>query len=371
MSSDTSDVSHRSSRDLDAVSEALEAACAAHWPDVRNHKVSGLEGTSTNGMSSETLLFDLTFDEPGATSTTLNLVARVAPDAADVPVFPSYDMPGQFKTIQTVAELTDVPVPPPLWCEPDAEVIGSPFFIMGKVEGVVPPDVMPYTFGDNWLYDAPGDCQKRLQESTVSAIARLHAIPDPEARFAHLQPPYPGDTALRRHVAGRRAWYEFAAKSCGRSELVESGFAWLDDHWPAHESETVFSWGDSRIGNILYWEFEPVAVLDWEMAGVGPAELDLGWLVYLHLMFEDISSQMGLPGMPQFLRTDDVAATYEGITGKSPRDLDWYINYSCLQLAIVFMRTSWRQVHFGDRPMPATVDELIMNAQTLAQMISR
>jgi aminoglycoside phosphotransferase (APT) family kinase protein len=370
MSSDTSDVSHRSSRDLEAVSDALQAACAEHWPQGTNHKVSGLAGTTTTGMSSETLLFDLTFDEPDGNTTTLNLVARVAPDAADVPVFPEYDMPGQFKTIQTVAELTDVPVPPPLWYEASADVIGSPFFIMGKVDGLVPPDVMPYTFGDNWLFDAPREQQMKLQHSTISAIAGLHAIAEPETTFAHLQH-HPGDTALRRHFAGRRAWYEFAAKACGPSTLVESGFRWLDDHWPAHDSETVFSWGDSRIGNILYRDFEPVAVLDWEMAGVGPAELDIAWLVYLHQMFEDICSQMGLPGMPHFLQPDEVAATYEQITGRTLQDLDWFITYSCLQLGIVFMRTSWRQVHFGDRPMPSSVDELIMNAPALAQMISR
>ena len=371
MSNDTSDVSHRSSRDLEAVSEALEVACAKHWPEGSNHKITGLAGTSTNGMSSETLLFDLTFDEPDAGSTTLNLVARVAPAKADVPVFPSYDMPAQFKTIETVGQLTDVPVPAALWCEPNPEVIGSPFFVMGKVEGEVPPDVMPYTFGENWLYDAPREQQSRLQESTVAAIAKLHSIPEPEARFAHLQQPESsGSTPLRRHVANRRAWYEFAAQACGRSDLVERGFVWLDDNWPA-ETETVFSWGDSRIGNVLYRDFEPVAVLDWEMAGVGPAELDLGWIVYCHRMFEDIAAQMGLPGMSHFMRADDVARSYERITGKTPRDLEWFITYSCLQLSIVFMRTSWRQVHFGDRPMPASVDEMIMNAPTLSEMIGK
>jgi aminoglycoside phosphotransferase (APT) family kinase protein len=241
---------------------------------------------------------------------------------------------------------------------------------MGRIDGVVPPDVMPYTFGDNWLFDADPADQTKLQDATISVLARLHAIPEPETHFSHLIGNHAGDTPLRRHVAGRRAWYEFAANACGRSDLVERGFAWLDDHWPS-ESDTVFSWGDSRIGNILYRDFEPVAVLDWEMAGLGPSELDIGWLVYCHRMFEDIAASLGGPGMPHFLRSDEVAGSYERITGRTPRDLDWYITYSCLQLSIVFMRTSWRQVHFGDRPMPASVDELIMNAPTLTEMISR
>jgi aminoglycoside phosphotransferase (APT) family kinase protein len=346
----------------------MAKACAAHWPEGRNHRVSGLAGTSATGMSSETLLFDLSFEDPAGHPTKLNLVARVAPAAVDVPVFPTYDMEGQFATIRTVGDLTDVPVPTALWCEPDPDVIGSPFFVMERIDGVVPPDVMPYTFGDNWLFDSPREQQTKLQDATVDVLARLHAITDPEKRFPHLRGEHPGDTPLRRHVAGRRAWYEWAAKACGRSDLVERGFKWLDAHWPA-ETETVFSWGDSRIGNILYRDFQPVAVLDWEMAGIGPAELDLGWLVYCHRMFEDLAAQLGGPGMSHFLRADDVAACYERITGNAPRELTWYVTYSCLQLAIVFMRTSWRQVHFGDRPMPASVDELIMNASTLAEMI--
>ena len=56
------------------------------------------------------------------------------------------------------------------------------------------------------------------------------------------------------------------------------------------------SWGDSRIGNILYRDFVPAAVLDWEMAGLGPRELDLAWLVYSHRVFQDIAGSMGLPG---------------------------------------------------------------------------
>jgi aminoglycoside phosphotransferase (APT) family kinase protein len=359
----------RSSRDLEAVRAALLPAVAAHVPAGTHHAVGELAGTSATGMSSETLLFDVSWEEAGRARRE-RLVARVAPDLADVPVFPSYDLPGQFRTIGAVAALTDVPVPTLWWCEPDAGVIGSPYFVMGRIDGEVPPDVMPYTFGDNWLFRATPEQQARLQATSIEVLARLHAIERPEARFAHLDGRFAGDTVLRRHVAGRWAWYQFAANECGRSSLVEKGFAWLEEHWPGHESPTVFNWGDSRIGNVLYRDFQPVGVLDWEMAGLGPAELDLAWMLYAHRMFEDLAAQFGLPGMPAFLRPEDAAATYEGLTGHSPRDLDWYVTYSCLQLAIVFLRTGQRQVHFGDRPQPADADELLMNGPTLAAMIA-
>ena len=361
---------HRSSRDMEVFRAALERALAERFAAGTEHHVGELTGTSATGMSSETLLFDASWKEAGETRIE-RLVARVAPDEHDVPVFPEYDLAGQFRTIETVANLTDVPVPPPWWCEPDPAVIGAPFFVMGRVDGEVPPDIMPYNFGDSWLFNASPAEQARLQDSTIDVLARLHAIDDPLQRFPHLVGNFPGDTPLRRHVAGRREWYEWATKDSGRSQLIEKGFAWLEDHWPAHESPTVFCWGDSRIGNVLYQDFEPAAVLDWEMAGLGPYELDLAWLAYLHRMFEDMAQQYGFPGMPGFLRLEDAATTYERLSGRSPRDLDWYTTYSCLQFAIVMLRTGHRSVHFGERAAPLDADELIMNSPTLTALIER
>jgi aminoglycoside phosphotransferase (APT) family kinase protein len=360
--------SKRSSRDHDRVRDGLARALAARIPEGTEHSVDGISGTSSNGMSSETLLFDASWTEGGERSTQ-HLVARVAPMAGDVPVFPTYDLPGQFETIRAVAALTDVPVPPAWWCEPDDSVIGSPFFVMGRVDGEVPPDIPPYNFGESWLYTAAKAQQDRLQESTVAVLAELHSIPEPEKHFAHLLGQFDGDTALRRHVAGRMQWYDFAARDSGRSNLLDKGFAWLEEHWPAQESPAVFCWGDSRIGNVMYRGFEPSAVLDWEMAGLGPPETDLAWMGYLHQMFEDMAVTYGFPHMPDFMRMDDLAGTYERLTGHTPRDLDWYVRYSAIQLGIVYLRTGMRSVHFGERDAPADADELILNAEPLARLL--
>jgi aminoglycoside phosphotransferase (APT) family kinase protein len=47
-----------------------------------------------------------------------------------------------------------MPIPPLYWSEPDSGSFGAPFFIMGRVEGQVPPDIMPYNFRSG-LRDAP------------------------------------------------------------------------------------------------------------------------------------------------------------------------------------------------------------------------
>jgi aminoglycoside phosphotransferase (APT) family kinase protein len=362
-------VRRRSSRDHDTLRDRLEAWLSTRLPAGAEPRITAIEGTAANGMSSETLLLDAEWAEAGERRAR-RLVARLAPGEDDVPVFPRYRLDHQFDAIRLVAELTDVPVPPPWWCEPDDAAVGAPFFVMGRVEGRVPPDVMPYNFGDSWLCAADPADQRHLQDATVRVIARLHAIEAATELFAFLEPPAAGDSPLRRRVALTRDWYRFAVAGGPRSPLVERGLAWLDDHWPAYESEPVLCWGDSRIGNVIYQGFDPAAVLDWEMATLGPRELDVAWLIYAHRLFEDIAASFGLDGMPAFLRTEDVAAGYEAATGHAPRDLAWYGTYAALQYAIVFLRIGARSVHFGEAEMPDDRDELITNREPLERMLA-
>jgi aminoglycoside phosphotransferase (APT) family kinase protein len=359
----------RSSRDLEQVRRRLEAWLGCRLPDGARPEVKDLRATSANGMSSETLLFDASWSE-GDRVRTEEMVARVAPGDDDVPVFPVYDLERQFRAMQKVAELTVVPVPTVWWYEPDPAAIGSPFFVMSRVHGAVPPDVLPYNFGDSWLFSMSPREQRELQDATVGLLAGLHAVPRPEEEFAFLALDQPGASPLRRHVAKTREWYEFAAADVGRSSLVEQGFHWLEAHWPATEGPAVLSWGDSRIGNVMYRGTRPVAAFDWEMAALGPRELDVAWLVWAHRNFEDLTAEMALPGMPDFLRPEDVVATYRELTAYELCDMEFYLAYSAVQFGIVYLRTGRRSVHFGERAMPEDPDELLINRRPLERVVT-
>ena len=59
--------------------------------------------------------------------------------------------------------------------------------------------------------------------------------------------------------------------------------------------------GRRAFGNTLYQDFTPVGVLDWEMATVGPREVDLAWMLFLHKFFDDMAERFGMPaneGLP-------------------------------------------------------------------------
>lgn len=348
----------RSSRDPATVPGLLEEWLAGELPEGAEPRVTLHSGIDANGMSSETLVFDATRTE-GGEQRTGEYVARVAPAVADIPVFMDYALQDQYDAMRIVGERTDVPVPVVGLFEPTGDVLGTPFFLMDRIDGVVPPDVPPYNWGDNWLADASPDDRKRVQDNTVKAIAALHAIPDATDAFGFLdRAGYPGETPLRRNLAWARAWYEWAVPDIGSSPMVERALAWLEANEPESATDTVLCWGDSRIGNVMYQDFAPVGVLDWEMATVGPREMDLSWMVFAHQVFESITEVFGMPGMPDFMREEDVRATYAEETGKELGDLTWYHLYNGVQWCVVFMRTGVRSIHFGEIEKPEDVETL-------------
>ncbi len=357
----------RSTRDLVELQRRMCDWMARVLGDTSDPEVVVSSAAASNGMSSETVLIDATWTD-GTARRCEPLVARLAPAESDVPVFASYDLRRQFETLRLVEQLTSVPVPKMWWMEDDPAAIGSQFFVMSRVEGDVPPDVMPYTFGDNWLFDAPPSKSRVLQDASVAVLADLHAIERPEEVFGFLTFDEPGATALERHVAHTKAWYAYAVSGGGRSRLVERCFEWLDDHRPAGRTETVLSWGDSRIGNVMYRDFLPVAVLDWEMAGLGPRELDVAWMLFAHRVFEELAGEFGLPGMPDFMRVDDVVGAYEHATGATLRDLEFYCTYAAIQWGIVFLRTGMRQAHFDGSALPEDHDDLMHHRGSLERM---
>lgn len=360
----------RSSRDVTTLPTVMSRWLSTQLPGGTTPEITVESGVDTNGMSSETIMLTGRWSLDGA-PVEQRWVMRVAPSDEDVPVFPIYRLDHQFEVMRLVGELTDIPVPKMRWIEHTGEVLGRPFFLMDRIDGDVPPDVMPYNFGGNWFADATAEQQRTLQDSTVEVLAALHGIPDAAATFGFLNEKPGEDTALRRHFDRTRDWYEFAVPGVGRSALLDRSFAWLEDNWPTDVAagDTVLCWGDSRIGNVLYRDFRPVAVLDWEMMALGPRELDVSWVIFAHRVFEELAGLAGLPGLPQVLREDDVRDTYQRLTGAELGDLHWFSVYAGVMWAIVFMRTGARRVHFGEMEKPDDPESLFYHAGLLKKLI--
>lgn len=359
----------RSSRDRAELHDAVET-----W--LRRRHVGAVVSevtTPSNGMSSETILFDASWPDDVSPQGTAGggFVLRLEPTPDAVPVFPSYDLDGQRRAIELVAEHTAAPVPKVRWYEPDSGILGSPFFVMERIDGWVPPDVLPYTMESRVLEMDPG-ARRRLQDATVDVLAEIHTAPTGVAtRFLGA---HPGEgTALRRHVERWRSYHRWV---CGERSIpvLDEAHRWLEANWPADAAArpAVLSWGDARIGNVIYDDRDvPVAVLDWEMAAVAPREVDLGWMSFLHTFFQDLTEELGLPGLPDMLRLDDVVARYGATSGVEPVDVDWFEVYAAYRHGVIMARIHDRQVRFGEAEPVVDPDEAVMHRARLRRLIER
>ncbi len=84
---------------------------------------------------------------------------------------------------------------------------------------------------------------------------------------------------------------------------------------------TVLCWGDVRLGNLVFDRARQVAaVLDWDLAALGPRELDLGWHFGLEFMMQRLFGSR-VTGFPEKV---DAIAHYETRSGHTVADLDWH-----------------------------------------------
>ncbi len=354
-------------RDPDETARQLEQWLAGTLGAGARPSITDVSSPESNGMSSETVLFTGTWDE-GVGPVEHRLVARIEPPSTAYPLFTSYDLGMQFRVMRLVGEHTGVPVPRTLWYEGDPAVLGGAFLVMERVEGLVPPDVLPYTFGDNWLFDAGPAGQQILQESAVLALAGIHSLTADQHDLGFLDVGGAGATALDRLVQRWKEYTDWVGRDTP-SPLLADCFEWLEEHRPSGFGADALSWGDGRIGNMMFRDNRVVAVLDWEMASVAPPEVDLGWMCYLHLFFQDIATDMGLPGLPDLFRPTDVARAYAEVTGYTPTDLTWFVAFAAVRHGAIMRRVTERAVFFGEAVMPDEVDDLIIHRETLRGML--
>ncbi len=252
--------------------------------------------------------------------------------------------------------------------EPTGSVLGTPFFLMDRIEGVIPQDVLPYNFGDNWLHDASQADQRRLQDGAVATVAALHAIPDAATTFAFLDkqsldPDRSDETPLARNLARTRAWYDFAVTDIGRSPLAERGLAWLEAHLAEAEAEGAArpscagAMRASATRSTRTSPRSPSSTGRWRPSAPASSTCR-GWSSPTRS-----SSRSPVSSSCRGCRTSCASRTSSRPTRRSPGssvgDLTWFHVYNAVQWCVVFMRTGARSIHFGEIERPDDIETLM------------
>ena len=356
-----------STRDLTDLIQHLAAWLARQLRSDEEPRIERLRGPGAAGFSSETLLFDLAWTA-GGEQLEGSYVLRLPPPEDAYPLFPTYQLDRQVSAMRFVRDHSNVPVPAILWFEPSGDVLGAPFFVMEQIDGLVVPDIPPYVF-DSWVTAANAHEQARMGGGATGLLVGIHGIDADAGALAPWALDAPGATPLARHVANQRRYYDWL-RGDRTFATIDATFAWLSERWPVNEGRAVLSWGDSRLANVLWRDFEPVAVLDWEAVAVGPRELDLAWLVFFHEYYQRIAVRYGYKGVPELLKRDQVLNDYAEQSKHEPRDVEWYLVYAELRQALTSIRVSSRAVHFGERDAPDDPQDLIIDRDHLEAVIA-
>lgn len=276
----------------------------------------------TSGLSSDT--FFASVERDGVID---ERVLRLPP--AGDGLFPEYDFAKQAQVQQVLGELA-FPVASPVIHEPATEWLGSPFLVMPRVAGRVLTANPSYLTG-GWLVDAPSALQRRLIDGFLTTLAQLHRFEIEQFEF--LAPS--GGTGLAGEFARWSAYLDWASGDVAPPDYLTSALNWCSKNRVDDEPRTAVCWGDVQLANVVFAEDASVAaVVDWEMCGLGPPEMDLGWFLALHGM--TVATHGG--DLPGFGTRASMIATYEAALGREVDDLRWYEAFALVRSGSIMVR---------------------------------
>lgn len=328
-------------RDPDLTCSLLASWLGDRLPHARGLVIEGLRTPTLSGFSSETLLFEACWEQGGSRRRQA-LVARVAPTSYRL--FPEPRFEDLYRVMHTLDRDTAVPVPHIRWYEPDSDLLGAPFIVIDHVEGHVPADHPTY-HQEGWVTEATDADRARMWWHTLDVLARIHRLDITTLGFGFVDRPEYGTSGIDQQLG----YYERFLPSTGLAEpsVIRAALEWLRGEQP-HEAGTLsLLWGDARLGNVIFRDFEPRALLDWEMVTLGQPEVDLAWFLYIDRHHSEGSGCTRLRGFPSAAET---IAHYELLLGRPMRHMAYYEVFAALRFAVIMARLGQLFIEFGLLP---------------------
>jgi aminoglycoside phosphotransferase (APT) family kinase protein len=271
----------------------------------------------------------------------------------------AHDMAREFRLLRAFHGRAAVPVPEPIACCTDREVIGAPFYLMAAVDGVVVREsVPPPLSGDSGSARACAD-------ALVDALAGIHAFDWEDGGL--------GDYGRPAGYLDRQVprWLGQLERYATRPlPDVDAAGRWLAANTPSMQAPTVIH-GDYKLDNVMFapnLPVELVAVVDWEQSTIGDPLVDLGWMVGLWI---EPGERATLAGGSPFAADADVPTRRELVdryarqTGRDVSNVVFYCALGLFKLACV-MEGSFARYRAGTSD-DATFAALDSGVPALAQ----
>jgi aminoglycoside phosphotransferase (APT) family kinase protein len=316
-----------------------------------------LAGAVATGNSNVTMPFTARWN--GDSAGCLELVLRM--QVPENRIFLDADVLRERQVLEALSEQRSVPVPTPRWAEADSRHLGQPFFVMDRVDGTVPTGV-PSFHASGALAAISAVERRRAWESALGTIAAIASV-DWRRDLPFLADDATG-TTLGTRLAHMTEWYRWVTAERA-FPITDAALEHLTSSMPADTGPEVLVWGDARMGNLMFADdWSVAAVLDWELASIGPAGIDLGWW----LAFEEFAtSAHGIEPLTGWPGRDDTIARYQQLTRRTVADLGWFEMYALWVLTVTVIRMA--DIGVANDRLPA--DNRMGDGNLTAQMLAR
>jgi aminoglycoside phosphotransferase (APT) family kinase protein len=255
------------------------------------------------------------------------LVLRRPPFGAKIAT--AHDMQREYNILSHLVEVYPKVPHPLLYCG-DPTVIGTPFYIMQRLEGVILRSAAPQGL------QLTASQMRSLSENFIDNLVKIHQLDYRAAGLGDLGHP---EGYVRRQIEGWTRRYH-NARTDDIPEIIRVA-DWLSENMPGEVGASMIH-NDYKYDNLV---LDPgqlsqiVGVLDWEMATIGDPLMDLGTSLGYWVDPDDPpqlqSMAFGLTALPGNLNRRQLAERYAQKSGLELKNLTFYYVYALFKIAVI------------------------------------
>lgn len=252
----------------------------------------------------------------------------------------AHDMSREFTILKALQSVFPY-CPEPYLYSDDESIIGSPFYVMEKITGVILRKDLPKD-----LSFTP-DQAKTLSESYLDIQHQLHKIDYKAIGLENFGKPM---GYIKRQIQGWSERYRNARTKDAPD--FESVMEWLEKYQPGDCENPGIIHNDYKLDNLVLDpanQMKIVGVLDWEITTIGEPLMDLGNSLAYWVQKSDSKEMLAIRTMPThlegFMTREELVERYLEISGLKIDSFDYYLVFGMFRLAAIAQQIYYRYFH--------------------------
>ena len=252
----------------------------------------------------------------------------------------AHDMSREYRILNALKDVFPY-APRPLAYTEDTSIIGCPFYVMERIEGIILRKDLP-----EGLHFTPDEA-RQLCENLLDVQCDLHSIDYKKIGLENFGRP---EGYVKRQVEG---WSErYRAAKTPDAPGFEDVMSWLHEKMPTDFRKPCIIHNDFKLDNVVLDPKNPlkiIGVLDWEMATIGDPIMDLGNSLAYWVQADDPPDVQAIRMMPTnipgALTREELVARYAEKTGIAIDNFDFYLCFGLFRLAVIAQQIYYRYYH--------------------------